>query len=294
MALELRVETDLQAALPAEIGFNFDELKTELAERLDHYNNLVVTEDGIKEAKDDRAKLNKLRTAIDTRRKEIKKEYVKPYNEFEAKIKELTALIDEPIKAIDTQLEGYEERRKEAKRQKIEEAYEEIIPEEFKSIITLSRILDESWLNKTATMKKVREDLQDIAKRTTTDMRVIDGVEEDHRIAVKARYISTLDIEAAMTELDRLKEAQEAFRAREEEKRRREEAMIAEREKRAAETKSEPQTQHMKLESTDMREIPMEPEEPTYILRLEFKVTKMQAKALRACIDINDIEYRKI
>lgn len=288
MALELRVDTDLQAALPAEIGFNFEELKTELAERLDHYNNLIVTEDGIKEAKDDRAKLNKLRTAIDTRRKEIKKEYVKPYNEFEAKIKELTALIDEPIKAIDTQLEGYEERRKEAKRKKIEEAYEEIIPEEFKSIITLSRILDESWLNKTATMKKVREDMQGIAKRTTTDMRVIDGVEEEHRIAVKARYISTLDIEAAMRELDRLKEAQEAFRAREEEKRRREEAMIAEREKRAAEAKSEPQTQ------ANMPEPEKDPEEPTYILRLEFKVTKMQAKALRTCIDINDIKYRKI
>lgn len=288
MALELRVDTDLQAALPAEIGFNFDELKTELAERLDHYNNLVVTEDGIKEAKDDRAKLNKLRTAIDTRRKDIKREYMKPYNEFEGRIKELTLLIDDPIKAIDTQLDGYEEKRKAEKMKEIEETYAEAIHEAFHSIIPLERILDKRWLNKTTTMDSVKEDIQSWARRVSADMRVIDTVEAEYQAAVKEKYIETLDIDAAMNHLDRLKEAQEAFRAREEEKRRREEAMIAQREKRAAEAKSEPQTQ------ASMPEAPAEPEEPTYILRLELKVTKMQAKALRACIDINGIEYRKI
>lgn len=288
MALELRVETDLQAALPAEIGFNFDELKTELAERLDHYNNLVVTEDGIKEAKDDRAKLNKLRTAIDTRRKEIKKEYVKPYNEFEAKIKELTALIDEPIKAIDTQLDGYEEKRKAEKMKEIEEIYEAAVHDAFHSIIPLERILDSRWLNKTYREEQIKDDIHAWTRRVGADLRVLDTVEPEYMAAVKEKYIETLDIDAAMNHLDRLKEAQEAFRAREEEKRRREEAMIAQREKRAAEAKSEPQTQ------ASMPEAPAEPEEPTYILRLELKVTKMQAKALRACIDINEIEYRKI
>lgn len=293
MALELRVDTDLQTALPAEIGFNFDELKTELAERLEHYNNLVVTEDGIKEAKDDRAKLNKLRAAIDTRRKDIKKEYLKPYSEFESKIKELTVLIDEPIKAIDMQLETYEERRKEAKMEKIQEAYEDIIPEEFKGILPLPKIFDDSWLNKTAAMKKVKEDLQAIAKRTTTDMRVIDGVEEEHRTAVKARYIATLDIEAAMEELDRLKEAQEAFRAREEAKKRAEEERIAREAKRAAEAKTEPQAQHLKIETKENVEIPIE-QERRYVLRLEFNVTRDQAIALRNFIDQNNIEYTKI
>ena len=62
--LELKMTTDMQVATPAEIGFNFEELKAELAERLDHYNGLVVTEDGIKEAKADRAKLNKLRKSV--------------------------------------------------------------------------------------------------------------------------------------------------------------------------------------------------------------------------------------
>lgn len=287
--LELRVDTDLQTALPAEIGFNFEELKTELAERLDHYNNLVVTEDGIKDAKADRAKLNKLRTAIDSRRKDIKKEYLKPYNEFEGRIKELTLLIDEPIKAIDTQLENYEEQRKAAKMKKIEEAYAEYVPEEYKSILPLPKILDSKWLNATTAMTKVKEDIQAIAKRTGTDMRIIDAVDEEFRTAVKARYISTLDVEAAMAELDRLKEAQEAFKAREAEKKRREEERLAQEAKKTAEAKSEPLAAQPEPQPT------MEPvQEKQYVLRLEFTVSREQAIALRQFIDQNKIDYKKI
>ena len=35
--LELRVETDLQTALPSEIGFNFNELKAELPDKWNYY-----------------------------------------------------------------------------------------------------------------------------------------------------------------------------------------------------------------------------------------------------------------
>ena len=45
-------------ALPKTIDFNFEELKTQLANSLELYTGLVVTEDGIKSAKEDRAKLN--------------------------------------------------------------------------------------------------------------------------------------------------------------------------------------------------------------------------------------------
>jgi len=54
------------------INFNYDELKQELAVRLDKYRNLVYSEDSIKEAKADRATLNKFKKAIEERRKEIK------------------------------------------------------------------------------------------------------------------------------------------------------------------------------------------------------------------------------
>ena len=284
--LELRMETDLQKALPAEIGFNFEELKTELAERLEHYNGLIVTEDGIKEAKDDRAKLNKLRTAIDTRRKDIKKEYMKPYTEFEGKIKELTLLIDQPIKAIDAQLNSYEERRKEAKMEKIREAYESTITEAVKDIIPLERIADQKWLNSTTSMKKVEEDLTSWEKRVNADLLALDTVEEEFRAAVREKYISTLDITMALAHRNQLKAAQEAFRAREEERKAREAERSAMEEKKATEAKHEPQ----KAPEPAMTA----PEEKRYTLRLEFSVTKEQAVALRNFIDHHNIEYYMI
>ena len=102
--MEFIMSTDLTTALPKEIGFNFEELKAELAEKLDYYNNLVVTEDTIKEGKAEKAKLNKLREAVESKRKEIKKECMAPYTDFEAKVKELVAMIDAPVAAIDGQL----------------------------------------------------------------------------------------------------------------------------------------------------------------------------------------------
>ena len=282
--LELRMDTDLQTALPAEIGFNFDELKSELAERLEHYNGLIVTEDGIKEAKADRAKLNKLRTAIDTRRKDIKREYMGPYNEFEARIKELTLLIDEPIKAIDTQLDSYEERRKEAKLEKIKAAYEETMSawSSIREIIPLERILDQKWLNATTSMKSVGEDLEHWAKRVNADLLALDTVEETYQAAVREKYIATLDVSAAMAHMDQLKAAEEAFRAREEEKKERERAEMARAVEKAAQAKPEPQIPEP------------DPQPKLHILRLEFQITKDQALALRGFLDEQKISYRKI
>ena len=282
--LELKMTTDLQTAVPKEIGFNFDELKSELAERLEFYNNLVVTEDGIKEAKADRAKLNKLRAAIDTRRKDIKKEYLQPYNDFEGKIKELTLLIDKPIGAIDMQLATYEERRKEEKRKAVEDLYHETISEANKDIISFERILDPKWLNATFPLPKIQLEMEVWNKRVDADMLVIDAVEPEFKVSVKERYITTLDITNALAHRDKLKAAQDAFRAKEAER-------LARQADIAAEPKNEPQV------ATPEPEVAPEPERPAarlHVLRLEFQMTRDQAIALRKFIDDNKISYRRI
>lgn len=282
--LELKMITDLQAATPAEITFNFEELKAELSERLEYYSGLVVTEDGIKDAKADRAKLNKLRTAIDTRRKDIKREYLKPYNDFEGKIKELTLLIDQPIAAIDTQLESYEERRKQAKMENIQEAYEETFnawSSTIREIIPLNRILDQKWLNATTSMGKVREDLENWAKRVNADLLALDTIEPEYAAAVKQKYVDTLDVSIAISHKEALKAAEEVFKAREAER----EAREAEK---ATEAKSEALAAQLEQQPT------MQTEEKRYMLRLEFNVTRNQAIALKNFIEASQIEYKKI
>ena len=128
MSMEFVMGNSLET-LPKTIDFNFEELKGQLAESLALYTGLVVTEDGIKGAKEDRAKLNKLREALENKRKEVKRECMAPYTDFEAKVKELVGLIDQPIAAIDAQLKEYEEKRRADKRAAILEIYEETVGE---------------------------------------------------------------------------------------------------------------------------------------------------------------------
>ena len=71
---------------------NLEEIKAYLDQRLDAYRNLVYSEDGLKNAKADKAQLNKLKKVLDTRRKEI---YMEPYLCIKTQIKELTVAAQE-------------------------------------------------------------------------------------------------------------------------------------------------------------------------------------------------------
>ena len=216
--LELRMTTDLATAIPAEIGFNFEELEAELSARLEHYNHLVVTEDTIQAGKEDRANLRKLKDAIETRRKEVKKQCEQPYKAFEARVKKLTALIDAPILAIDSQVKAFEEQQRQQKAEEIEAVYAELVPDTIKEIIPLRRVMDPAWLNKGTSMKKITEAIETLVKRTNVDMALIDGVDPKYLTTVRAKYIETLDVHSALSERDKLEAAELAFQQREAER----------------------------------------------------------------------------
>lgn len=289
--MELVMKKDLEAQIPQELAFNYEELKAELQERLEYYNNLVVTEDTIKQGKEERAALNKFKGAIDTYRKDVKKRYLAPYNAFEKQVKDLTGLIDEPIKAIDNQLQVFEEQRKAEKAVQISEAYGRIVPEDLQQIIPIGRIQDKKWLNATTSMKKVEEDLEAIVKRTNADLLALDTVPDEYKAGVHAKYIDTLDIELAMNHMHAQQKAEEAFKARqEEEKRRKEEQEAAS--KRLEEIAQQEAAKRAAAQEEKMEEI--EFPDPKYLLRLEFHLTKQQAIDLKAYLDQAGIEYNKI
>ena len=81
---------------------NFQELKTALTAVLERYEGMVYTEDRLADAKADKKELSRLRRDIDDRRKEIKKAYLAPYQDFEAQVKELLAMVDAPLDEIKT------------------------------------------------------------------------------------------------------------------------------------------------------------------------------------------------
>lgn len=198
------------------IDFNFYELKSELTERLEKYQNLTFTEETIKDAKETKAGLNKFKEAIEKRRKEIKSLCMKPYNDFEMKIKELTGLVDKPIIEIDAKLKNFEEIRKTAKNQDIIDFYNSVIGD-LLTLLPLEKIFNSKWLNATYKMANIQNEIIESINKVNSDLKVIAELElePDMELQVKDKYLQTLDFSLAMAEKTRLENLKTAFKTRE-------------------------------------------------------------------------------
>ena len=106
------------------IDWNYEDLKAEIETRTAEYAASVYNDDSIKNAKDDRAKLNKLKDALEGKRSSVRKQMLEPYEIFSSEIKSLTVLIDKAISNIDGQVKDYESRQRKMKEAKIREFYD--------------------------------------------------------------------------------------------------------------------------------------------------------------------------
>jgi len=187
------------------VEFNFDELQTELKTSLEKFQNIVYTDETIPEAEKDRAGLNKFKDIIETERKRIKNLCLKPYNDFEAKVKILTGLIDEPILAIDTQVKTYEQKKKDAKKEEIEKFFNDNIGE-LAELLPLEKIFNEKWLNASVSIKSVFDEITQIIDKVKFDLKTIKDLKSEWELTLIDTYLNTLDIASALAEKTRLEE----------------------------------------------------------------------------------------
>lgn len=135
---------------------NLEQLKTEIAPKMEYYRSLVVTEESIRSAKADRANLNKLKKAISDQRIAVKKQCLAPYEALESECKELEALIIAPIAAIDAQIKAFEEIEKNKKYAELEAYFESVNNLEF---LALDDVLNPKWSNKTLSEDALKEEI---------------------------------------------------------------------------------------------------------------------------------------
>lgn len=165
MSLELTIRA-AEVTIPQAIE-NFEQLKAELEPRMQKYASLVVSEDGITAAKKDKADLNKLKAAVEDQRKAVKKQCLDLQTTFEAQCKELIAMIDEPICAIDRQIKVFDEQRKQEKYGELEAYFCTINQLPF---LKLEDVLDPKWANVTSKLEKLKADMTDRVKRVSEDL----------------------------------------------------------------------------------------------------------------------------
>lgn len=270
-----------------EIKWNNEELKAEIAEKVKDYKNLVYTDNQIKDAKADRDKLNKLVKALENKRKEVKKECLKPYEKFESQIKEVIAIVNEPIALIDGQVKEYDEQKKKEKQEQIEKLFEE------KNIfdwLKLEKIFDTKWLNATNSISKIESEIDEKVAKIDAEISTLQSLKEFSFEAIET-YKNCLDLSLAIAEGQRLAEIQR----RKEEAKKEEEARKTEEQAKQEQAEIEKELPFNEPEVVQIENQQEQKETPViYTVSFKAKMTIEQSRALKEFCKNNGIELLPI
>lgn len=203
--MEFKIYNPQEEGFLKEIDWNYEELKTEIQKKANDYKNLVYTADQIKIGKQDRAKFNKLKNALDGERKGIKKQCLQPYATFEKQVKELIGIIDEVVVNIDTQIKGYEEEARQEKLEKVKEIYKKTIGD-LDRTVPFEKIYKDSWLNVSTTLKSITTEIAGIRDKVDSDLKVINADTSPYVFEMKEEYLKAFDLTAAMMKKQKLEE----------------------------------------------------------------------------------------
>ena len=275
---------------PGSIELNFEEIKEALELQMTAYTSLEITEDKIKDAKADLATLRKISKAVDDKRKSVKREFMQPYEEFNAKVSELLGVINEPITMIDGKLKEFEAKRIAEKQQHLQELYKDNIGE-LEEYLPYNVLFSSKWNNATTKDKDIIFDISEAKQKVTSDLAVIKAlnseIEDD---LLRAYRVSGNNLATAITKnSDYLAAKQRAEeRIREEEKRKAEQQRIEEEKKLREEIKEE-------LKEEQEAPVWVDTETGEIIPEFTFKIIGAEnIKSVKDFLDFAEISYQEV
>lgn len=204
------------------IKTNFEDVKRQLAEEVGQYENVVFTEETKTDAKKTVADLRKLRKSIDDSRKEVKKQWMVPYERFEAEVKGLLGMVDKPINSINGQVEAFEQERIKVRKAEIEGIYAEEIGE-LKDFLPLYKISNEKWLNAGTSVKAIRKAMAESIADVRAGKTAIEAMQSDAVPAALRKFQATLNLADCIAYINQCEAQKAEILRREEEFRRQEE-----------------------------------------------------------------------
>lgn len=291
------IATDLAPVRELHIAANFDKLHEFVAEIVAPYKAMVVTEDTVKNAASDRARLRKLRDRIDQYRKEIKAECMRPVDEFAEGVKPTLAEIDEAVANIDSGVKQWEAVEVQNKMDELRAFFQEKNTGAGAEIADFDKIAaaNPKWKNKGYTLRSAQNDI--MAKLANIDRDVTalrgQGYQDYCRAAMLEEYAKAYDISAALNVYASIRQREAAEKARQEREAERQAA-----EQRAREQAEQAAAQAIQTAQTAeqaQEPAPMQNEQPEMLVR-DFRVwaTREQLNALGAFMKSNGIRYGKV
>lgn len=156
-------ELQIQAyQVPQIKAVNFEEIKAAISQKAELYASIQYDELSIKQAKADKADLNRYKKALNDERIKREKEYNAPFKEFKAQVDEIIAILEKPIAAIDEQVKAYEERQKKEKLAEVRKIFDGFnIPDFMEPDELFERFMSPNYLNVSTSAKQIKESLSE-------------------------------------------------------------------------------------------------------------------------------------
>ena len=203
--LTVRVE---HPELPA-IRWNEAEVQQNLTEMLAAYTGRIYTPDTIKDAKADRAAVNKLDKQLSDAARSAKAFYMKPLEEFLQSTKQMQTRCKAVSGAIDQQVKAVEEVERQDKADALRAVYADCIGE-LRELIPFDRLLVPQWLNKTYDLAKASRELRKSVETRREELRLIRETCGEDAEACITEYLRELNLNAALVEHSRRQNARDA------------------------------------------------------------------------------------
>lgn len=212
---KLPVEADTQVVAKSDSGADFElsakitagsltsnakELRARIEAELQNYSVEKYLNDP-ESAKKDKAFLNKVKDSIADKRKEVSKAWNSPLDNFLEEMKGLEKSINEASSKLNDIVKEADDKEKNEKRAKIEAYFSTL---DFK-IVSLDRIFNPKWLNKTTKMDQVMLDIEAITEKITGELATIKSMQTEDSEILQAFYLETLDLNATLQKGNQLR-----------------------------------------------------------------------------------------
>lgn len=280
---------------PGKIEANFADIKDALRAQMEAYASLEVTEANLGERKADVATLRKIRTAVDDKRKEVKKTYDTPLKEFEAEVKDVLGIIDTEITRLVKEMDVFEQKRIAEKQAHIQKLYDENIGD-YREYLPLSVVRSDKWNNKTCKDQDIIYDIQEKIVRVRSDLDAIAALgSEFHDKLIAAYKASGNNLTVAIQKDADYKEAKRAAEQALKEAQERKQKEEAERAAREEAAQKEQAVEPVPVVDTKTGEVvgefPMNTPEPYITVRV---IGEASIDDLRRFLEFSEIQYEVI
>lgn len=209
---------EIQAKIKSvgEIESNMKEVKGYVEELNNYYKNINFTEETMKEAKDEKAKVNKFKKQVAEYRKNIVTEYNKPIKIFEDTAKETEKLLTDTYNTINQQVAIYEVKLKKEKEEEVRNYFEE-----YRESLNIDFISFEDTkikVNLSDSKTSLKKQAKDFIDKVNMDLATITLQRYRDEILVEYKQNGFILNNAITTVLNRQKAIEEAKKKEEEKK----------------------------------------------------------------------------